>query len=119
MFADRLKTLRKESGLTQVQFAAEMSVASGTVAMWETKKREPSFEALVKIADYFGVTLDYLLGRVDRPDGHLIQKEKLPTKLVDSGVEAVTKVGSPTLTEQEESVLKLFAQQLLAQQQQD
>ena len=112
MFADRLKALRKESGLTQVQFAAEMSVASGTVAMWETKKREPNFEALIKIADYFGVTLDYLLGRTDHPTGHVIQNEKLPTKLADSGVEAVTKLGTPALTEQEVEVLKRFAQQL-------
>mgnify|MGYP002508535158 CR=1 FL=1 len=43
MFADRLKQLRREKGLTQIQLATELNVASGTIAMWETGKREPNF----------------------------------------------------------------------------
>lgn len=108
MFAERLKALRKESGLTQIQFASAMSVASGTVAMWETKKREPNFEALIRIADFFGVTTDYLLGRTDIPTGYVIQNEKLPTSLVDSGVESVVKLGVPDLTEREIEGIRRF-----------
>ena len=46
MFADRLKTLRAEKGITQVQLAEILGVTKGTVAMWETGKREPNFETL-------------------------------------------------------------------------
>ena len=119
MFSERLKELRMRHGYSQSELAKAIGVERTRYNKWEAAGTEPSFAVLVKIADFFNVSTDYLLGRVDIPDGHLIQKEKLPTSLVDSGVEAVTKVGSPTLTEQEESVLKLFAQQLLAQQQQD
>lgn len=63
MFADRIKELRKAKGLTQIQFAREFNVANGTVGMWETGKREPDFETTQRIADFFGVTVDELLGR--------------------------------------------------------
>ena len=63
MFPDRLKELRKSSGLTQVQFAEAFNIAKGTIGMWESGKREPDFETAQRIADFFGVTVDYLLGR--------------------------------------------------------
>lgn len=62
MFSNRLKQLRKERGLTQIQFAQGFNVASGTIAMWETGKREPDFDTVRRIADFFHVSIDYLLG---------------------------------------------------------
>lgn len=53
MFADNLKKLRKSKGLTQVQFAEEFNISSGTIAMWETNKRVPDTSMLIKIAEYF------------------------------------------------------------------
>ena len=50
MFSDRLKQLRREKELTQAQLAAELNVASGTIAMWETGKREPNFAITMGIA---------------------------------------------------------------------
>ena len=44
MFPERLKDLRKEKGMTQIELATALGVSSGTVAMWETGKRKPSFE---------------------------------------------------------------------------
>jgi len=67
MFADNLKKLRKSKGLTQVQFAEEFNISSGTIAMWETNKRVPDTSMLIKIAEYFGVTVDYLLGKSSTP----------------------------------------------------
>lgn len=67
MFAQTLRQLRKEKGLTQIQFARLFSVASGTIAMWETGKREPDFDTMQRLADFFGVTVDYLLGRDENP----------------------------------------------------
>lgn len=63
MFAENLKTLRKSKGLTQVQFAEIFNISSGTIAMWETNKRVPDTSMLIKIAEFFNVTVDYLLGK--------------------------------------------------------
>ena len=71
MFSDRLKELRKSSGLTQIQFAEKFNIAKGTIGMWESGKREPDFDTAQRIADFFGVTVDYLLGR---------SSEKTPAK---------------------------------------
>lgn len=62
MFAERLKSLRKRKGLTQIEFAKHFNIATGTIAMWETGKRAPDFSMLTEIADFFEVTVDYLLG---------------------------------------------------------
>lgn len=61
MLSDRLKELRKKQNLTQVQFAKIFNISSGTIAMWETNKRTPDVEMLIEIANYFNVSLDYLL----------------------------------------------------------
>lgn len=60
---ERIKELRKTKKLTQVEFARIFQISNGTIAMWETDKRQPDFNMLQKLADYFGVTTDYLLGR--------------------------------------------------------
>ncbi len=67
MFAENLKKLRKSKGLTQIQFAELFSISSGTIAMWETNKRIPDTSMLIRIADFFGVTVDYLLGNSNVP----------------------------------------------------
>lgn len=68
MFSDTLRALRKAQGLTQAQFARQFSVATGTIAMWETGKREPDFSTMQRLADFFTVSVDYLLGRTDDAD---------------------------------------------------
>lgn len=67
MFALRLKELREGKGISQKTFAIDMHFAQSTIGMWESGKREPDFETLCKIANYFNVTLDYLVGRADTP----------------------------------------------------
>ena len=57
-----LSQLRIQRQLSQKELAAEMNISSGTIGMWETHKRLPSLYMLVKIAQYFDVTTDYLLG---------------------------------------------------------
>ncbi len=58
----RLKELRTEKKITQKDFAAILGVPSNTYNQWENGRREPDCESLSKIADYFGVTIDYLIG---------------------------------------------------------
>lgn len=60
---ERLKSLRKKCGYTQVSLAETLGVSKGTVAMWETGKRTPDFETLIRLSDLFDVRTDYILGK--------------------------------------------------------
>lgn len=62
MFRIRLKELRENSGYSQQSFADAFGVAQSTVGGWEAGKREPNFETTIKIASFFRVSVDYLLG---------------------------------------------------------
>lgn len=75
MFADRIKKLRKEHNLTQVEFAKIFNISNGTIAMWETAKRQPDFETLLKIADYFNVSTDYFFGRENNLRQDILSEE--------------------------------------------
>ena len=63
MFDERLKSLRKKCGYTQVSLAETLGVSKGTVAMWETGKRTPDFETLIRLSDLCDVRTDYILGK--------------------------------------------------------
>ncbi len=65
-FALRIKELREERGLSQVRLARELNVGTGSVGMWESAGEIPPVKKLLVIADYFGVTLDYLVGRSEK-----------------------------------------------------
>ena len=67
MFSDRLKYLRSTEDLTQRDLANKLGITSGAVGMYESGKRFPDNTILNKIADYFHVSTDYLLGRTDDP----------------------------------------------------
>jgi len=57
----RIASLRKSRGLTQRQLADRIGVAQSTIASWETGKREPNREYIVKLATFFNTTTDYIL----------------------------------------------------------
>lgn len=61
----RITALRKEKGLNQIEFASNLNLDKSTVAKYETDKILPSVPMLIKLAKYFGVTTDYLLGLED------------------------------------------------------
>lgn len=62
MFKERLKELRKINNMTQAQLAEKLGIAGGTVAMWETGKREPNYETLNKLSEIFDRNIGYILG---------------------------------------------------------
>jgi transcriptional regulator with XRE-family HTH domain len=70
IFAKRFKKLRDEIGLTQDQMADKLGVSRPTIAGYESeeKNRVPRKETLIKIADTFGVSTDWLLGNTDNPN---------------------------------------------------
>ena len=67
-FSERLSALRKERGISLATLGDYLSVTDEAVRLLEKSKRSPSFEVLCALADYFGVSIDYLCGRTDKPE---------------------------------------------------
>lgn len=57
----KLRELRKNCGLTMKELGAEIGVAESTISQYETGKRQPDYETLLKLGEFFGVSVDYLL----------------------------------------------------------
>lgn len=64
-FGERLKEPRKEMGLGQIALAQKLGVGKSVISLWETGACEPTLSNLVKIATFFGVSIDYLVGLED------------------------------------------------------
>ena len=60
-----IKELRLEEGISQRELGNRLNVCNQTVSFWESGQREPDLDTLLKIAKYFNVTTDYLLGLED------------------------------------------------------
>lgn len=69
-FSERLCALRKDKGESMATLGEYLSVTDEAVRLLEKGKRSPSFEVLCTLADYFDVSLDYLVGRSDDPNRH-------------------------------------------------
>lgn len=84
----RLKLLRENIGLNQKEMAKELNMSYTTYNNYENGIRTPDIEILKYIANYFNCTIDYLVGRTDKPNLELIDKN-LPQELIDSGIQAI------------------------------
>lgn len=73
-FAARVSDLRKSHGLTQKQLAANTGLSEIGVQSYERRVRKPTADKVIALADYFGVSTDYLLGRVQTPDSVAIKE---------------------------------------------
>lgn len=67
LFPDRLKGLRKAKAVTQKTMAEYLGVTDRSYRYYEAGDLEPNHATTIRLADYFGVTIDYLLGRTDNP----------------------------------------------------
>lgn len=72
MFGDRLKELREDMGLTQEQLSIRLDITRQQLSNYETNKYEPAFEVLIRIADFFNVSIDYLLCRTKQKENIII-----------------------------------------------
>ena len=100
-FSERLKSLRKQAGLTQVDVAEELGISQPAYASWERGTKKPTQENLVKIAQILNVKVDYLVGN--------FSEEITNNKLED--IEILFRKNSEGLTDEEKS---LFRQELIA-----
>ncbi len=62
----RLKVLRKQRKISQLKLALDLNMNQNTISRYENLERQADYKTLVMLADYFSVSLDYLLGRTDR-----------------------------------------------------
>lgn len=68
-YGDRIANLREKYKLTQQQLADKIGITRASLSHYEKNRREPDYETLQKLADFFDVSTDYLLGRTDEPQG--------------------------------------------------
>lgn len=85
MFAKRIKYLRQTKELNQVQLSEKLGVAKQSVSNWENDNIMPSVEMLEKIADFFSVSTDYLLGRDEKTttDGTMVDLTGLTSRQME------------------------------------
>lgn len=93
-FSERLKNLRKQAGLTQVDVAGELGISQQAYASWERGVKRPTQENLVKIAQILNVSVDYLVGNLEKKSDEL------------DNIELLFRMNSRGLTEEEKAVFK-------------
>lgn len=80
-FGKILKYLREKNELLQIELAQELNTSTSVISNWENGKFEPSIDQLKFLADYFNVSIDYLIGYTNTNQNELEQKLKEAKKL--------------------------------------
>ncbi|NPC91182.1 helix-turn-helix transcriptional regulator [Bacillus sp. WMMC1349] len=112
MFNKNLIALRKSKKITQEQMAEKIGVHRGTYANYERGHRQPDYDTLIKIADFFGVTIDYLLRGVDPKEHNKIFTEEAK-RLLDSKEANITPLDGEEVTDEMlNTALELIIEQL-------
>lgn len=93
-FSERLKELRKQAHLTQVELASKLGIVQSSYADWERGKKKPTQENLVKIAQILNVSVDYLVGNSEEKSDEL------------DNIELLFRMNSKGLTEEEKEIFK-------------
>lgn len=70
IFGEHLRDIRKSRHLTQKQLAINIGASERGIQQYELGERKPAYDMLIALADYFDVSLDYLVGRSDDPTRH-------------------------------------------------
>lgn len=79
----KLKELRKQAKLTQKELANTLNLSQPTYQNYESEYTQPPIDLLIKLADYFNVSMDYLVGRNYRNDlGYLTQEQKTLVQMI-------------------------------------
>ena len=93
-FSERLKELRKQAKLTQVELAGKLGIVQSSYADWERGKKKPTQDNLVKIAQVLNVSVDYLVGNSEEKSDDL------------NNIELLFRMNSKGLTEEEKEIFK-------------
>ena len=93
-FSERLKELRKQAHLTQVELASKLGIVQSSYADWERGKKKPTQDNLVKIAQVLNVSVDYLVGNSEEKADEL------------DNIELLFRMNSKGLTKEEKEIFK-------------
>ena len=93
-FSERLKELRKQAHLTQVELANKLGIVQSSYADWERGKKKPTQDNLVKIAQVLNVSVDYLVGNSEEKSDEL------------DNIELLFRMNSKGLTDEEKEIFK-------------
>ena len=74
----RLKALREKRGISQLKLAMDLDMNQNSISRYETGAREADYKSLIKFADYFDVSIDYLLERTDNPKTNFERRTAAP-----------------------------------------
>ena len=109
MFYENFKKLCDERGTTPTAVALDMGISTSLTSRWKHGGK-PRIETLNKIADYFGVSVSYLLGNVQIDLQHFAEKEKEPTVTVDPKLLSLI----DSMSEEELADLERYAEFILS-----
>ncbi len=99
-FGDRFKDLRLEKNLTQQQLAEMFYTKKSSISRYENNLQIPEIDSLQKFADFFHVSIDYLLCRSNIKNGELLKTAYLPKKIVELPILGVVRAGEPLYAQQ-------------------
>lgn len=106
----KLRELRLEKGVSQDEVADALKVKNYTIGNWERNRAEPNISALVELADYFGCSLDYLLGREDDVGNVTVMGAELNAneqRLVDC-FRSLSEDGKATFLDMAENIASMY-----------
>ena len=107
MFTKRLRALREDSDIKQKEIAEALQIKPNTYNRYECGVNEPDMAMLIKIADYFSVSLDYLLGHQPKNNNHLPDLSHL---LLNGDYRIFGRMPTDEERQKLEAVVKLFFQ---------
>lgn len=112
MIGQIIKDLRRSKKLSQTEFAKIVGVSQTTVTAWETGKAEPSSSAITRIADYFDVSTDYLLGRPEKKLSSEEQETKDLKKFLEDNLDNGMTFGDGKVTQEDREKLEIALTQI-------
>ena len=114
----RCERLMKERGINAVQLSRETGVSTATISAWRNDIYTPKLDKLTKIADYLGVTVDYLMGRTDSPNATTVDTKirELIAKHIPPQTKSEIQTVFDELSDENQNTLLKFAEFLLSEQ---
>lgn len=112
MIGNRIKDLRKEKHLSQSELGKIIGVSQTTVTAWETGRAEPASAYLSKLADYFDVSTDYLLGRKKSKNFNEEQETKDLKKFLEDNLDNGMTFGDGKVTQEDREKLEIALTQI-------
>lgn len=114
LMSERLRALRYSKQLSQLKLANDFGTTQASMNRYEHNQSEPSYEMLLKYADYFNVSMDYLFGRTDDPQGCAVKKStglQIAPPEIESFVEMCFDPNSAVSSKLKEAMVRMLQEE--------